>query len=63
MDPKVKGKISSIIQEISVITRELEDIAGGINHEFKGIGSNYSSASLRETAQNYRNISNELRKI
>ncbi|MBM7618445.1 hypothetical protein JOC95_000287 [Bacillus tianshenii] len=63
MDPKVKSKISSIIQEISVITRELEDISNGINHEFKGIGSNYSSASLRETAQNYRNISNELRKI
>ncbi|WP_231687842.1 hypothetical protein [Bacillus sp. FJAT-27251] len=63
MDAKLKGKVNRIISESYSIARELEDIAQGIQSEFKGIGSAQCASSLRSAAQKYRNVSSELRRI
>jgi hypothetical protein len=63
MDAKLKSKVNRIMAESYSIARELEDIAQGVNAEFKGIGSAQCASSLRSAAQKYRKVSDELRRI
>ncbi|WP_449537775.1 hypothetical protein [Ferdinandcohnia sp. Marseille-Q9671] len=63
MKPHVRQKINSIIYEINAITRELDEISNGLNHEFKGIGSVKSASSLQNAADQYRRVGHNLRRI
>lgn len=63
MDIKVQNKINSIIAEINAIASELEDVSHDLVHEFKGIGATNSASSLQQAANQYRNVTHELRKI
>ncbi|WP_210364454.1 hypothetical protein [Bacillus sp. REN3] len=63
MNPKVKSKINRIATEANAIARELEGIAQGIGHEFKGIGSVKCASGLRNSAEKYRYVSNQMRRI
>ncbi len=62
-DSKFRGKVNRAASEAYSIARELEEIANGIQSEFKGIGSNQCASSLRSAAQKYRNVSNNLRRL
>lgn len=63
MDPKVKSKISRIAAEADAIARELEDISQGLSREFKGIGSVKAASGLSKSADKYRYVSSQLRRI
>jgi len=63
MKPEVRNKVNRIIYEIDALSRELEAISHGIQSEFKGIGAVKCASSLQATADKYRRVGNELRRI
>jgi hypothetical protein len=63
MDAKVKSKINRIAAEANAIARELEEISHGLSNEFKGIGSVKAAAGLQRSADKYRYVSNQIRRI
>jgi hypothetical protein len=62
MEQRAKQEKYEIINDLAVISRELEGVAGELK-AFKGIGAELCTKRLHEISDKYKNIKNQLYSI
>lgn len=62
MKSQTKTIIAEMVEETNQIQKELDAIAGELM-SFKGIGSDNCSRMLQKTADEYRQMRNQLKKV
>ena len=63
MDYSARSELDVIASELQSIINELEDIAWGINNDFKNIGNERCAAAILNVADRYRTVKRKINNI
>jgi len=63
MDASTRRELNNIASELQSIINELEDIADGIQYDFKNIGNERCSQVVERVAERYRDVKKRINNI